>query len=235
MFVSLNTTLETIESRIKAEHFRQRIMLCFRMWEDNAIYHRDFLIRMQNIFLGLVKVCFTLSKYHPSSALSQRCLLKPKQTMKTWMVFLSTMRTLMVFLWRIQPPYPLLPNLHPPSLTFQKLYRRQQANGIRWQTLGCSLNSNVLRILWIISQASGTLQNYQSLPIPGRIASLRNEVTGQKRTATTKQSIWYQVREMRNVVGYYVKSNLKLSNIKTIWRQMGHPTSTKKFPSIDRN
>jgi hypothetical protein len=26
------------------------------MWEDNTIYPRDFLIKLQNIFLGLVKV-----------------------------------------------------------------------------------------------------------------------------------------------------------------------------------
>ncbi|KAI6192110.1 hypothetical protein M3Y97_00301000 [Aphelenchoides bicaudatus] len=55
VFVSLNATLETIESRIKAEQFRQRIMLCFRMWEENTIYSRDVLIRQQNVFLGLIK------------------------------------------------------------------------------------------------------------------------------------------------------------------------------------
>ncbi|KAI6229678.1 hypothetical protein M3Y99_01142800 [Aphelenchoides fujianensis] len=55
IFESLNRTLETIESRIKAEQFRQRVMLCFRMWEDNAIYPRDILIKSQNIFLGLIK------------------------------------------------------------------------------------------------------------------------------------------------------------------------------------
>ena len=29
-------------------------MLCFRAWEDWAIYPNDFLINLQNIFLGLV-------------------------------------------------------------------------------------------------------------------------------------------------------------------------------------
>jgi U2-associated protein SR140 len=28
-------------------------MLCFRAWEDWAIYSQDFLIQLQNIFLGL--------------------------------------------------------------------------------------------------------------------------------------------------------------------------------------
>jgi U2-associated protein SR140 len=56
MFVSLNASQEAIESRIKAEQFRHRVMLCFRNWEENAIYPRETLINMQNIFLGLVKV-----------------------------------------------------------------------------------------------------------------------------------------------------------------------------------
>ncbi|KAI6209760.1 hypothetical protein M3Y96_00254900 [Aphelenchoides besseyi] len=55
IFISMNRTLESIESRIKAEQFRQRVMLCFRMWEDNSIYSRDVLINLQNIFLGLIK------------------------------------------------------------------------------------------------------------------------------------------------------------------------------------
>jgi U2-associated protein SR140 len=30
-------------------------MLCFRAWEEQAIYSPDFLIKLQNIFLGLVQ------------------------------------------------------------------------------------------------------------------------------------------------------------------------------------
>lgn len=55
VFKDLNRTYETIESRLKAEQFRQRIMLCFRMWEDNSIYPTETLISYQNIFLGLAK------------------------------------------------------------------------------------------------------------------------------------------------------------------------------------
>ncbi|KAL3110104.1 hypothetical protein niasHT_015707 [Heterodera trifolii] len=55
IFVELNETLEGIESRLKAEQFRQRVMLCFRNWEDNAVYPTDLLIQCQNVFLGLVK------------------------------------------------------------------------------------------------------------------------------------------------------------------------------------
>nr|XP_040573159.1 U2 snRNP-associated SURP motif-containing protein-like [Lepeophtheirus salmonis] len=45
---------KSIESRIKAESFKQRIMLCFRAWEDWALYPQDFLINLQNKFLGLM-------------------------------------------------------------------------------------------------------------------------------------------------------------------------------------
>ncbi|VDK58539.1 unnamed protein product, partial [Anisakis simplex] len=50
----LNKTYESIEGRLKAEQFKQRVMLCFRTWEDNSLYPTDFLIQLQNIFLGLV-------------------------------------------------------------------------------------------------------------------------------------------------------------------------------------
>lgn len=63
IFVSLNQTLESIQSRIKGEQFRQRVMLCFRMWQDNSIYPKDVLINMQNIFHGLLKVFKILIKY----------------------------------------------------------------------------------------------------------------------------------------------------------------------------
>ncbi|CAG7733273.1 unnamed protein product [Allacma fusca] len=37
-----------------AESFKQRVMGCFRAWEDWGIYPNEFLIRLQNIFLGLL-------------------------------------------------------------------------------------------------------------------------------------------------------------------------------------
>lgn len=36
--------------------FQQRVMSCFRAWEDWAIYPDPFLIKLQNIFLGLVNL-----------------------------------------------------------------------------------------------------------------------------------------------------------------------------------
>jgi U2-associated protein SR140 len=53
IFTDLHASYAAIESRIKAEAFKQRVMLCFRAWEDWAIYSQEFLIQLQNIFLGL--------------------------------------------------------------------------------------------------------------------------------------------------------------------------------------
>lgn len=55
IFSELNETLDSIESRLKAEQFRQRVMLCFRNWEDHAVYPTQDLIKWQNVFLGLLK------------------------------------------------------------------------------------------------------------------------------------------------------------------------------------
>ena len=46
-------TYENIESRIKAEGFRSRVMQILKAWSDWAIYPKEFLIRIQNTFLGL--------------------------------------------------------------------------------------------------------------------------------------------------------------------------------------
>merc|ERR1719204_2015321 len=54
IFGDLNVTYTKIEARTKAEAFRQRVCNCFRAWEDWALYPQDFLIKLQNIFLGLV-------------------------------------------------------------------------------------------------------------------------------------------------------------------------------------
>jgi len=53
MFSDLHACYNNIESRIRAEAFKQRVMNCFRAWEDWALYPQDYLIQLQNIFLGL--------------------------------------------------------------------------------------------------------------------------------------------------------------------------------------
>lgn len=54
IFKSLRTAHASINARLKAEQFKQKVMCCFRAWEDWTIYNNDFLINLQNIFLGLV-------------------------------------------------------------------------------------------------------------------------------------------------------------------------------------
>ncbi|KAK4313057.1 hypothetical protein Pmani_015576 [Petrolisthes manimaculis] len=55
IFEGLHVAHNLVESRLKAEQVKQRIMQCCRAWEDWAIYPHEFLIHLQNIFLGLVK------------------------------------------------------------------------------------------------------------------------------------------------------------------------------------
>ena len=54
IFTDLNQCYQSIESRIRAEAFKQRVINCFRAWEDWALYPQDFLIKLQNIFMGFV-------------------------------------------------------------------------------------------------------------------------------------------------------------------------------------
>ncbi|KAJ8309756.1 hypothetical protein KUTeg_011621 [Tegillarca granosa] len=54
VFKDVHETYESIEGRLKAEQFKQKVMGIFRAWEDWAIYPNDFLINLQNVFLGLV-------------------------------------------------------------------------------------------------------------------------------------------------------------------------------------
>ncbi|CAF1312333.1 unnamed protein product [Adineta ricciae] len=44
-----------IDGRLRAEQFKQKVMNSFRAWESWAIYPSDFLIKLQNVFLGLVR------------------------------------------------------------------------------------------------------------------------------------------------------------------------------------
>lgn len=53
MFKGLNESYRSLESRLKAEGFKVRIMKIFRTWEEWAVYSREYLIRLQNTFLGI--------------------------------------------------------------------------------------------------------------------------------------------------------------------------------------
>ncbi|KJH46283.1 hypothetical protein DICVIV_07671 [Dictyocaulus viviparus] len=54
IFSALGRTLRNITARLKAEQFKQRVMSCFRAWEESVLYPTDVLVNSQNIFLGLM-------------------------------------------------------------------------------------------------------------------------------------------------------------------------------------
>ncbi|XP_026226810.1 U2 snRNP-associated SURP motif-containing protein isoform X2 [Anabas testudineus] len=56
IFGDLNAAHKNIQARLQAEQFKQKVMNCFRAWEDWAIYPESYLIHLQNIFLGFAKV-----------------------------------------------------------------------------------------------------------------------------------------------------------------------------------
>lgn len=56
IFNEIHQAYKQFDSRLKAEGFKVRVMRMFRAWEDWAVYPRDFLVKLQNTFLGLVLV-----------------------------------------------------------------------------------------------------------------------------------------------------------------------------------
>ncbi|XP_038671148.1 U2 snRNP-associated SURP motif-containing protein [Scyliorhinus canicula] len=54
IFANLNATYKSTQGHLQSENFKQRVMGCFRAWEDWTVYPDPFLIKLQNIFLGLV-------------------------------------------------------------------------------------------------------------------------------------------------------------------------------------
>ncbi|XP_035266490.1 U2 snRNP-associated SURP motif-containing protein isoform X1 [Anguilla anguilla] len=55
IFGDISEAYRNVQARLQAEQFKQKIMSCFRAWEDWAIYPESYLIQLQNIFLGLVR------------------------------------------------------------------------------------------------------------------------------------------------------------------------------------
>ncbi|XP_012278514.1 U2 snRNP-associated SURP motif-containing protein isoform X2 [Orussus abietinus] len=54
IFNEVHQAYKQFDSRLKAEGFKVRVMRMFRAWEDWAVYPKDFLVKLQNTFLGLV-------------------------------------------------------------------------------------------------------------------------------------------------------------------------------------
>ncbi len=44
-----------IDGKMKSEAFKLKMLSCVRAWSEWAIYPNDFLVRLQNMFLGLVR------------------------------------------------------------------------------------------------------------------------------------------------------------------------------------
>jgi U2-associated protein SR140 len=53
VFKSFHDKYESLDSRMKAEAFKSRVMRVFQAWEDWALYPTEFLIKLQNTFFGL--------------------------------------------------------------------------------------------------------------------------------------------------------------------------------------
>ncbi|GLH10041.1 U2 snRNP-associated SURP motif-containing protein [Gryllus bimaculatus] len=56
IFQDVHTAYMNLESRLKAEGFKVRVMQMFRAWEEWAVYPKEFLIKLQNAFLGLANL-----------------------------------------------------------------------------------------------------------------------------------------------------------------------------------
>lgn len=55
LFERLHKIFMAIEGKMKSESFKVKIMACIRAWTDWTIYPNDFLVNLQNTFLGLTK------------------------------------------------------------------------------------------------------------------------------------------------------------------------------------
>ncbi|XP_058175187.1 U2 snRNP-associated SURP motif-containing protein [Anopheles ziemanni] len=56
IFRNLNGYYMQLDSRLKAEGFKSRVMGVFRAWEEWTIYPREFLLKLQHTFLGIQPV-----------------------------------------------------------------------------------------------------------------------------------------------------------------------------------
>ncbi|CAG0881397.1 unnamed protein product [Darwinula stevensoni] len=53
IFSQLRDKYKSVESRLKAEAFKAKVLQVFRAWEGWALYPVDILIKLQNLFLGI--------------------------------------------------------------------------------------------------------------------------------------------------------------------------------------
>jgi U2-associated protein SR140 len=55
LFEHISEVWKQIDGKMKSESFKQKVLGCVRAWEDWAIYPNEYLVRLQNMFLGLAK------------------------------------------------------------------------------------------------------------------------------------------------------------------------------------
>lgn len=55
IFVELHKIYTSIDGKMKSESFKSKILNCIRAWTDWTIYPNEFLISLQNTFLGYAK------------------------------------------------------------------------------------------------------------------------------------------------------------------------------------
>jgi hypothetical protein len=72
VFEHLSQVWTSIDGKMKSESFKQKVLNCVKAWDDWAIYPAEFLLRLQNMFLGLVntkpKIIDNIQKANKSTA-----------------------------------------------------------------------------------------------------------------------------------------------------------------------
>lgn len=59
IFRHLNTSYKSLESRLKAEGFKARVLQVIKAWEEWLVYDRDYLTKLKTIYLGIQHVSIT--------------------------------------------------------------------------------------------------------------------------------------------------------------------------------
>lgn len=57
IFKHLHVTCRGLESRLKAEGFKARVLQVLKAWDEWLVYHREFILKLKTIFLGIQNVC----------------------------------------------------------------------------------------------------------------------------------------------------------------------------------
>lgn len=56
IFRHMHAAYMSLESRLKAEGFKLRVLQVFKAWEEWAVYQREYLTKLKHIFLGIPSV-----------------------------------------------------------------------------------------------------------------------------------------------------------------------------------